>query len=60
MRTGYPGVYTSHSIGLTHNFSSVLQIRPEVGYYRNWTEPAFDLGTKPSLIMTGFDVTYHF
>ena len=31
MRSGYPGTYTSHAIGLTHNFNSVLQIRPEVG-----------------------------
>ena len=44
-----PGTYTSHAIGLTHNFNSVLQIRPEIGYYRNWTEPAFDLGTKQNL-----------
>ncbi|MFZ1933190.1 MAG: outer membrane beta-barrel protein [Thermoguttaceae bacterium] len=60
MRSGYPGTYTSHAIGLTHNFNSVLQIRPEVGYYRNWTEPAFDLGTKQGLWLCGFDMTYHF
>ena len=60
MRSGYPGTYTSHAIGLTDNFNSVLQIRPEVGYYRNWTEPAFDLGTKQGLWLCGFDMTYHF
>jgi hypothetical protein len=60
MRAGYPGAYTSHAIGLTHNVSPVLQIRPEVGLYRNWSEPAFDLGTKQNLWMCGFDVTYHF
>jgi len=60
MRSGFPGTYTSHAIGLTHNFNSVLQIRPEVGYYRNWTEPAFDLGTKQGLWLCGFDMTYHF
>ena len=60
MRSGYPGVYTSHALGLTHNFNSVLQIRPEIGYYRNWTEPAFDLGTKQGLWLCGFDMTYHF
>ncbi len=60
MRSGYPGTYTSHAIGLTHNFNKVLQIRPEVGLYRNWTEPAFDLGTKQNLLLCGFDMTYHF
>jgi hypothetical protein len=60
MRAGYPGTYSSHAIGLTHNFNEVLQIRPEVGLYRNWTEPAFDLGTKQNLWMCGFDMTYHF
>ena len=60
MRTGYPGTYTSNTIGLTHNFNSVLQIRPEIGFYRNWDEPAFDLGTKQNLVMGGFDMTYHF
>jgi hypothetical protein len=60
MRSGYPGVYSSHAIGLTHNFNKVLQIRPEVGFYRNWDEPAFDLGTKQNLVLAGFDVTYHF
>jgi hypothetical protein len=37
----------------------VLQLRPEVSYYRNWTEPAFDLGTKQGLWLGGFDMTYH-
>ena len=60
MRSGYPGVYSSHAIGLTHNFNKVLQIRPEVGFYRNWDEPAFDLGTKQNLVLAGFDMTYHF
>ena len=60
MRSGYPGTYSSHALGLTHNISPVLQIRPEIGYYRNWTEPAFDLGTKQGLWLCGFDMTYHF
>ena len=46
MRLGAPGSYTSHAIGISHNFNSVLQIRPEIGYYRNWNNPVFDLGTK--------------
>jgi hypothetical protein len=60
MRTGFPGTYTSHAIGLTHNFTPELQVRPEIGYYRNWTNPAFDLGTKQGLILAGVDVTLRF
>jgi hypothetical protein len=60
MRTGFPGNYTSHTIGLTHNFNSVLQIRPEIGYYRNWNNPAFDLGTHKGLVLYGFDMTLRF
>jgi hypothetical protein len=60
MRSGFPGVYTSHAIGLTHNFNSWLQVRPEIGYYRNWTNPAFDLGTRHGMVLCGADVTLRF
>ncbi len=60
MRSGFPGNYTSHTIGWSHTFNSVLQFRPEVGYYRNWTNPAFDLGTKNGVWIAGFDFTVRF
>jgi hypothetical protein len=60
MRSGFPGTYTSHSIGLSHNFNSVFQIRPEIGFYRNWTQAAFDLGTRKNMLLYGFDVTWRF
>jgi hypothetical protein len=59
-RSGFPGTYTSHTIGLTHNFTPWLQVRPEIGYYRNWTMPAFDLGTRKGMLLGGFDVTLRF
>jgi len=59
-RSGFPGTYSSHAIGLTHNFTSILQIRPEIGYYRNWTNPAFDLGKKKGLLMIAADLTLRF
>jgi hypothetical protein len=59
-RSGFPGVYSSHAIGLCHNFTPSFQIRPEVGYYRNWTMPAFDLGTRHGMLMAGFDATLRF
>jgi hypothetical protein len=45
---------------VTYNFSPVFQVRPEIGYYRNWTQPAFDLGTKEGMLLYGFDVTLRF
>jgi hypothetical protein len=60
MRLGAPGSYTSHAIGWSHNFNSVLQFRPEIGYYRNWNNPVFDLGTKNGILVYGADMTLHF
>ena len=48
--------YTSHAIGLSHNFNSIVQIRPEIGYYRNWNKPAFDLGKRRAMVMAGVDM----
>jgi hypothetical protein len=59
-RTGFRGNYTSHTIGLSHQFNDVFMVRPEIGYYRNWTQPAFDLGTTKGLWIYGFDVTMRF
>jgi hypothetical protein len=57
MRFGFPGNYTSHTIGWSHQFNDVLMLRPEIGYYRNWNNPAFDLGTRQGIWIYGFDVT---
>jgi hypothetical protein len=59
-RSGFPSTYTSHAIGLTHNFNSWLQIRPEIDFFRSWTVPAFDLGTRKNMLMAAFDVTVRF
>jgi hypothetical protein len=59
-RTGFPSVYTSNAIGLTHNFTPWLQIRPEIDFFRSWTVPAFDNGTRKNLYFAAFDVTLRF
>ena len=59
-RYGFPGNYSSNSIGWTHNFSQSFQFRPELGYYRNWNTPTFDNGQKKDMFMVGFDVTMRF
>jgi len=60
MRTGFPGLYTSHTIGLSHNFNSLFQVRPEIGYYRNYQTPAFDDGIHKGAWIYGFDTTLRF
>ncbi len=59
-RSGYPSTYTSNAIGWSHNFGPNVQIRPEIGYYRSWTVPAFNNGTRKNEFMAAFDFTVHF
>ncbi len=59
-RSGFPGTYTSHAIGLSHNFNSIVQIRPEIGYYYDWNHRAFDLGKRRGTLIAGFDMTVRF
>jgi hypothetical protein len=59
-RLGVAGNYTSHTIGISHYFNDVFIVRPEIGYYRNWNNPAFDNGTKRDMVMYGFDMILRF
>jgi hypothetical protein len=60
MRSGYATNYSSHTIGISHNFNAYLQFRPEVGYYRSYDAPAFDNGTRRNMLMFAFDTTLRF
>jgi hypothetical protein len=59
-RSGFPSTYTSNVIGWCHNFTPYFQVRPEIGYYRSWTVPAFDNGLRKNEFMCAFDVTLRF
>jgi len=59
-RYGAPGWYTSHAIGLSYNFNSMLQVRPEIGYYRNWSNAVFDNYNLRGITVVGLDCTYRF
>jgi len=59
-RYGFPGNYSSHTIGWAHHISPVFQIRPEIGYYRNYNVPAFDNGGRKDMWLGGFDVILRF
>jgi hypothetical protein len=59
-RAGVPGLYTDDTIGLTHNINKVMQVRPEIGYYRNWNNAAFDSGNARGMWLAGMDFTLRF
>jgi hypothetical protein len=59
-RYGYAGNYTSNTVGISHNFSPLLQVRPEIGYYRNWNTPSFDNGNHKGMTLYGLDLTMRF
>jgi len=59
-RSGFAGTYTSNAIGMTYNYTPIFQIRPEIGYYRNWNRGAFDNGHKRGMVLFGVDTTLRF
>ncbi len=59
-RSGFATAYSSHTIGISHNFNNYLQVRPEIGYYHSYNAPAFDNGTRNNELEFLFDVTYRF
>jgi hypothetical protein len=59
-RSGFPSTYTSNAIGYSHFVTPNILFRPEIGYYRSWTVPAFDNGTRKNQLMCAFDITFRF
>jgi hypothetical protein len=59
-RSGFATNYSSHTIGISHQFNDVLMLRPEIGYYHSYNVPAFNLGKNNNLLMYGFDLTIRF
>ena len=52
-------IQAMHLDGLTY-ITLILIFRPEVGYYRNWNNPTFDLGKKKGLMLFGADLTLRY
>jgi hypothetical protein len=59
-RSGFATNYSSHTIGLSHQFNDTMMLRPEIGFYHSYDVPAFNLGTSRNLLMYGFDFTIRF
>ena len=61
-RTGYATLYTSHTIGLVHYFTTEIRIRPEVRYERAYADGVtpYDNGTKRDQFTAAMDLIVRF
>ncbi|MBC9934960.1 outer membrane beta-barrel protein [Chitinophaga qingshengii] len=61
-RTGFPTLYTSHTIGWVHHFNPLLRIRPEVRYERAWRNDAtpYDNGLRRDQFTAAMDLIVRF
>ncbi len=59
-RTGFKSIYTSNSVGWSHNFNDYLTIRPELRYERAWRAAAYDNSTKTDQFMFAMDLILKF
>jgi hypothetical protein len=59
-RTGFKTSYSSTTLGLSHQFTQTMMVRPEIGYYHSYDVPAFDLGKHKDMLMLGCDFTIRF
>ncbi|AMJ67773.1 hypothetical protein AXW84_21870 [Hymenobacter sp. PAMC 26628] len=61
-RTSYATTYTSHTLGLIHNFNSLVRIRPEVRYERAYAADAtpYDNGSRRDQFMGAMDLIIRF
>ena len=61
-RTGSITTYSSHTLGVVHNFNSLLRIRPEVRYERAYASGAlpYDNGLKKDQFTAAMDLIVRF
>jgi putative OmpL-like beta-barrel porin-2 len=59
-RSGFKSNYSSTTLGLSHQFTSNMMVRPEIAYYHSYDVPAFDLGKHKDMLVLGCDFTIRF
>lgn len=59
-RTGFATKYGSITLGLTHQFTSLFLIRPEIRYEQASREKPYDLGRRKRQTSFGIDAIYRF
>ena len=59
-RTGYATTDASWTVGVTHRFSELISIRPEVRYEYAFSARPFDNGTRSGQLMFAIDAIIRF
>jgi hypothetical protein len=59
-RTGYATTYASWTAGITHRFSDLLSVRPEVRYEYAFSAKPYDNGKRNSQLMFAVDAIMRF
>jgi hypothetical protein len=59
-RSGFRTLYTTHGIGLSHNFTDTITFRPEIRYEHSWNARAYDNGSRREQFMFAADVVFWF
>lgn len=59
-RTGVRNRYSDHAIGVSHNISDSVTVRPEISYEHAYENKAFDLGTERGQLVFSVDLIVKF
>jgi hypothetical protein len=59
-RTGYATKYASWTVGLTHHFSDLISVRPELRYEKAFDAHPYDNGTRSGQFMFAVDAIIRF
>ncbi len=59
-RTGFATTYASWTVGVTHRFSDLISVRPEVRYEYAFSAKPYDNGTRSGQFMFAVDALIHF
>jgi hypothetical protein len=59
-RSGFRSNYSSHTIGISHQFTATMMFRPEMGWFHSYDAQAFNLGHNNNLLYIGADFTIRF
>jgi len=59
-RTGFKTFYTDFTLGISHNFTPWLTMRPEIRYDRSYQVAAFDAGLRKNQYSAAMDIIISF
>ena len=59
-RTGFATTYGSWTVGLTHRFSDLISVRPELRYAYAFSARPYDNGMRSGQLMFAMDAIVHF